>query len=60
MVGPMLGGKPELLGGRLSIGDDFLARLELGLQDWAMLAALNGQVCLLIPTIDLRLNPTKG
>lgn len=60
MVRPILRGHPELLGGRLSIGDNFLARLKLGLQHGAMTARLNHHVMRLVPVIHLRLDPCKG
>ena len=60
MVRPILRGHPELLGGRLSIGNDFLAGLKLGLQYGAMTARLNHHVMRLVPIIDLRLDPSKG
>ena len=60
MVCPMLRGHPELLSGRLGIGNNFLARLKLGLQHRAMTARLNHHVMRLVPIIDLRLDPSKG
>lgn len=60
MVRPILRGHPELLGGRLSIGNDFLAGLKLGLQHGAMTARLDHHVMRLVPIIDLRLDPSKG
>ena len=60
MMCTILGGHPELLGGRLGIGDDLLTGLKLGLENRAMTPRLNHHVMGLVPIIHLRLNPRKG
>jgi predicted small lipoprotein YifL len=49
-----------LLGGGLCIGNHFLTRLKLGLENRAMTARLNHHVVRLVPIIHLRFDPCEG